>query len=525
VTDDNPLLPFIDACRRNGLDPGPMDPATLAPASLLRVDVSQWLELAQAAKSAGLRWCAFWAGEYGTDMEAYSCMERAGAYLILRCRFGREQALPSLAPVFPSADRPERHARDLLGIVFKDQPDERRWTRHHAWKATEHPLRSDFHAQPPGPTPADHEYPFVTAHGPGIVEIPVGPVHAGVIEPGHFRFQAMGEIILNLEERLGYVHKGIEKAAVGRDANGLARLAGRISGDSTVAHGWAACQALERAAQIDVPRRALWLRAVLAERERVANHLGDIGAICNDAAFAFAQYQLTRLREDSLRENATVFGHRLLMDCVIPGGVAGDITADQARDMRNNAITLAAEVKQVIQILEDSESLEDRLMRTGRLAPELAAELGVIGFAGRASGQVYDVRADAPYAPYDQFEVRVPHYRAGDVAARAKVRSEEITVSLEMMARLLDSLPNGPCRTPWHAPAQACAGLGIVEGWRGEILSYVSLDEHGQVTRFFPRDPSWLIWPALELCVQGNIVPDFPLCNKSMNGSYSGHDL
>ncbi len=525
MNETNELLPFLDACRRSGITPGDMDMATLAPAALLQVDISQWRELALAAKTAGLRWCAFWGSEHGADLEAFSCLERDGAYLILRCHFGREQALPSVTPVFPSADRPERHARDLLGIVFSDQPDERRWTRHHAWKATEYPLRSEFQGQPPGATPADHEYPFVTAHGPGIVEIPVGPVHAGIIEPGHFRFQAMGEIILNLEERLGYVHKGIEKIAVGRDANGLARLAGRVSGDTTVAHAWAACQALERAAKIDVPRRALWLRAVMSECERVANHLGDIGAICNDAAFAFAQYQMSRLREGCLRESAAVFGHRLLMDCVIPGGVAADISAEQARLMRNNTVTLAAEVIGVIQTLENSESLEDRLMRTGRLSPELAAELGVVGIAGRASGQVYDVRADAPYAPYDQFGVRVPHYRAGDVAARAKVRSEEIAVSLELIARLLESLPDGPCRVPWQAPAHACAGIGIVEGWRGEIISYVSLDEHGKVTRFFPRDPSWLIWPALEMCAQGNIVPDFPLCNKSMNGSYSGHDL
>jgi len=525
MTEDNPLLPFIDACRRNGLDPGPIDMATLAPTALLRVDISQWLELAVAAKSAGLRWCAFWACEHGTELEAFSCLERDGAYLVLRCRVARDQALPSLAPVFPSADRPERHAGDLLGITFSDQPDPRRWTRHHGWKAAEYPLRADFHGPLPGPTPADLEYPFALAHGPGVVEIPVGPVHAGIIEPGHFRFQAMGEIILNLEERLGYVHKGIEKIAVGRDADALARLAGRVSGDTTVAHAWAACQALERAAQIDIPQRALWLRAVMAERERVANHLGDIGAICNDAAFGFAQYQLSRLREDCLRESAAVFGHRLLMDCVIPGGVASDITAEQAKVMRENTVALAAEVIEVIQTLENSESLEDRLMRTGRLSPELAAELGVVGIAGRASGQVYDVRADAPYAPYDQFGVRVPHYRAGDVAARAKVRSEEIAVALELIARLLETLPEGPCRAPWQAPSQACAGIGIVEGWRGEIITYVSLDERGRVTRFYPRDPSWLIWPALEMCAQGNIVPDFPLCNKSMNGSYSGHDL
>lgn len=522
---DDALRPFLDACRRNGVEPGPIDAALLAPASVLKVEISQWRELALAAKTAGLRWCAFWVREQDTDLEAFSCLERGGIYLILRCRFPRGQALPSLASFFPSADRPERHAHDLFGVTFSDQPDGRRWTRHHAWKGTEYPLRADFNWHAPGATPADHEYPFVSAHGPGIVEIPVGPVHAGIIEPGHFRFQAMGEIILNLEERLGYVHKGIEKLAVGRDPAALARLAGRVSGDTTVAHAWAACQGMERAVGLEVPPRALWLRAILAERERVANHLGDIGAICNDAAFSFAQYQLTRLREDWLRENARDFGHRLLMDCVVPGGVAVKISADQAQAMGKHAADLAPEVREIIQILEDSESLEDRLMRTGRLAPELAAELGVVGFVGRASGQVYDVRADAPYAPYDKFPVRVVHYRAGDVAARAKVRSEEILISLELIIALLNGLPEGPLVADWPQPAQACEGIGIVEGWRGEILSYVNFGTDGKVTRFFPRDPSWLIWPALEMCVQGNIVPDFPLCNKSMNGSYSGHDL
>lgn len=525
MTGDNPLLPFLDACRRDGIVTGTMDATALAPAFLLEVPVDQWRNLARAARAAGLRWCAFWAAEAGQELEAFSCLERDGAYLVLQCRFPREQSLASLAPVFPSADRPERHAHDLLGVNFSEQPDGRRWTRHHAWKAGEYPLRSDYHGQPATPTPADHEYPFVTAHGPGIVEIPVGPVHAGIIEPGHFRFQAMGEIILNLEEHLGYVHKGVEKIAVGRAAAGLARLAGRVSGDATVAHAWAACQALERLAHTDVPRRALWLRALLLERERVANHLGDIGAICNDAAFTFANYQLARLREDWLRGNDAAFGHRLLMDCVVPGGVAMDLAPEQARVMGTHAKALAAEVKVVVQILEDSESLEDRLMRTGRLSPEQAAELGVVGIVGRAAGQVYDVRADAPHAPYDEFAVRVPHYRAGDVAARAKVRSEEIAMSLELIAGLLESLPQGPHCTTWAAPTQACAGLGIVESWRGEILTYVRLDGDGHVARFFPRDPSWLLWPALELCVQGNIVPDFPLCNKSMNGSYSGHDL
>jgi Ni,Fe-hydrogenase III large subunit len=193
--------------------------------------------------------------------------------------------------------------------------------------------------------------------------------------------------------------------------------------------------------------------------------------------------------------------------------------------MKDHARTLAREAAEIVRILEDSESLEDRLMRTGRIEPELAAQLGLTGYVGKASGQLFDVRADAPYAPYDRFEVRVPHYRAGDVAARAKVRAEETGISCELIVRLLETLPEGSIRTPWQPPARECEGLGIVEGWRGEIITYVRLDSHRRVARFFPRDPSWLSWPALELCVQGNIVPDFPLCNKSVNGSYSGHDL
>ena len=519
------LAPFLDACRRNGVEPGEFDLKSLAPAVVIRVQASQWREIAFAARTATLRWCAFWAREIPGGFEAFCCYEWSGRYLVTRCMLGADEELASLAPLYAAADRPERHAHDLLGLRFSEQPDPRRWARHRAWSGEQYPLRSDFAALPQGATPPDHDYPFVPAQGPGIVEIPVGPVHAGIIEPGHFRFQAMGEIILNLEERLGYVHKGIEKIAAGRDAAGLARLAARVSGDTTVGHGWAACQAMERAAGCEVPARGLWLRAVMAERERVANHLGDIGAICNDAAFVFAQAQMSRLREDWLRENQAVFGHRLLMDRVVPGGVAADIGDGDIRRMAASAAALAKEAAEIVGILEDSESLEDRLMRTGRIDPELAAQLGVTGYVGKASGQLFDVRADAPYAPYDRLEVRVPHYRAGDVAARAKVRAEEIGISLGLVRQLLETLPDGLVRQEWRPPHLECEGLGMVEGWRGEIITYVRFDAGGRVARFFPRDPSWLSWPALEQCVQGNIVPDFPLCNKSVNGSYSGHDL
>ncbi len=517
---------FVNACRASGLITGELDTSSLAPAATLPARVSEWRGLALAAKSAGMRWCGFWAREAGDRFEAFSCMEMAGHYLVVRAHFSRDDELPSVAAVYPAADRPERHARDLLGVLFSDQPDSRRWTRHRAWTESQFPLRAESHmSQPAHPTPPDYEYPFHQVQGAGVVEIPVGPVHAGIIEPGHFRFQAVGETILSLEERLGYAHKGIEKLAIGRDAEGLARLAGRVSGDCTVGHTWAACQAMERAANIPVPPRAHALRAVMAERERVANHLGDIGAICNDVGFPFAQYQGTRLKENWIRENGTVYGHRLLMDRIVPGGTAMDLDAGAIERMRASAHMLAKEVAELIRIVEESESVEDRLMGTGRLTPEAAVELGAVGYVGRASGQNYDLRRDAPYAPYDGLTLRVPGYRAGDVAARAKVRAEEIAVSLDLIVTLLASLPQGPHRVDFRPPPMECEGLGMVESWRGELLSYVRFGCDSRVSRFFPRDPSWLNWPALERLIDGNIVPDFPVCNKSVNGSYSGTDL
>ncbi|HXH02800.1 MAG TPA: NADH-quinone oxidoreductase subunit C [Candidatus Competibacteraceae bacterium] len=503
-----------------------LDDACLNPAQVLTIASADWGDAARVAAATGWRWSALWGDDLGAQLRLSALLERRGTYALLRTEVpAQAPTLPSQAPYYPAADRPERHTQDMFGLRFAGHPDPRRWTRHQAWPATSHPLRKAFPAagQAPQPTPGDYDYPFIRARGAAVHEIPVGPIHAGIIEPGHFRFQAVGEEVLNLEERLGYVHKGIEKIAEGRDAEGLLRLAERVSGDSVIAHGWAACMALERAAGIAIPPRAAALRAVLAERERIANHLGDIGAICNDVGFSFAQYQFTRLREDWLRENQRAFGHRLLREVLAPGGVRRDLEPEACVAMRRRCARLAAEAAEIVAILERSDSLEDRLMTTGRLAPEQAARLGCLGYVGKASGCTFDVRRDSPYPPYDQLEVRIPGYRAGDVAARAKVRAEEIQVSLALLGQLLERLPAGELATPWRA--RAAEGLGIVEGWRGETLAYVRLDATGRIARYFPRDPSWLNWPALELLIHDNIVPDFPVCNKSVNGSYSGHDL
>ncbi|MFA7095801.1 MAG: NADH-quinone oxidoreductase subunit C [Gammaproteobacteria bacterium] len=500
----------------------------LHPAHILRVDPEDWGRAAEQAAKAGLRWCAIWAEDLGEIFRINSCLEKHGDYLVLRTRVNAATpVLPSYTRHYPAADRAERHIQDMFGIRFADHPDPRCWTRHLAWPNTEFPLRKSFPVagNPPELTPPHADYPFLQAQGAGVYEIPVGPIHAGIIEPGHFRFQAVGEMVLNLEERLGYVHKGVEKIAEGRDPWGLARLAGRVSGDSTVAHTWAACMAMERAARVEVPPRALALRAVMAERERVANHLGDIGAICNDVGFAFAYYQFGRLREQWQRVSAQAFGHRFMMDCIVPGGVRNDVAPDAVRIMLDQTAQLRRELDELLPILDDSASLEDRLQTTGILSVELAAQLGCVGYVGRASGRAFDLRRDAPYPPYDGLTVTVPEFTAGDVEARMLVRAKEIETSLDLIAKLLQSLPMGQLTASWVTPSADAEGLGLVEGWRGETLAYVRFDENGTIARYFPRDPSWLNWPALEKLIRDNIVPDFPVCNKSVNGSYSGHDL
>ncbi|MGZ8237406.1 MAG: hydrogenase large subunit [Methylobacter sp.] len=493
-----------------------------------QIESRYWQRFAELAVQQNARWVAGWAEHRDEQFLVNACFEKQGVYIVLRTVIScAKPELPSQATVYPAANRSERHTQDMFGIHFAGHPDKRRWTRHQAWDKHSYPLRKDFPVQgePQDITPPDMDYPFIKSHGAGVYEIPVGPVHAGIIEPGHFRFQAVGELILNLEERLGYVHKGIEKIAEGRTPEALARLAGRVSGDTTVGHCWAACRAMEQAAGIEIPPRASLLRGILAERERIANHLGDIGAICNDVAFVFAQMQFTRLRELWLRSNAKIFGHRLLMDRIIPGGVAADLSDASCALIKQEVIQLRAELSELIPALDLNSSLEDRLYTAGFLSTEIAAAFGTLGYVGRASGQNFDVRRDASYAPYNQVKFRVPVEEQGDIASRFWVRYKEINASLHLIEDFIDLLAAGDIRTEWQIPQAGSESLGVVEGWRGEITAYVRFESDNKIARFYPRDPSILNWPALEKLVLNNIVPDFPVCNKSLNGSYSGNDL
>jgi Ni,Fe-hydrogenase III large subunit/Ni,Fe-hydrogenase III component G len=501
-----------------------------APAALAAAGEWQWTEAARLVREGGGRLVALWGADHrdlAEDEDEYSVYAayavKDGLAIVELLVPDSAPSYPDLSGLFPAAGRMQRALYDLLGIGAAGAADTRPWLRHGAWPEGAFPLRRDFDAAGlPANTLAD--YAFVRVEGDGVHEIPVGPIHAGIIEPGHFRFSIVGEKVLRLEERLGYVHKGIDKRFEAFTVAEGHRLAGRVSGDSTVAYAWAYAQAAESLLGVVPPPRARWVRALLLERERVANHLGDLGALGNDAAFGFALAQFMRLKENWLRESASVFGHRLLMDLVVPGGVAGAFDAGEAERMVAHSHAIEGEVKELRGIFDEHAGLQDRFLTTGRVTPDLARKLGLAGLAGRASGQAADLRCDFPAAPYGELAVRKAGSPAGDVAARVNVRFDELLESLRLVRAIALGAPDGDLRVELPPPRPGAFGAGWVEGWRGEVFVALEAGKDGMIRRCHAHDPSWQNWPLLEHAVIGNIVPDFPLINKSFNLSYSGQD-
>jgi Ni,Fe-hydrogenase III large subunit/Ni,Fe-hydrogenase III component G len=505
--------------------------ASGVPAVRAEVTAAELILACRAAADQGARLVALWGSDdrdRGRGLRVSIALIDAEGLTLLEHRLpGTSAHYPDLARIFPAANRMQRAAFDLVGAV-SDADDQRRWLRHASWPAETFPLQRDFVAPANGAV-ADDLYPFVRVEGDGVHEIPVGPVHAGIIEPGHFRFQVVGEKVLRLEERLGYVHKGIEKRFESMSIVDGARLAGRVSGDSTVAYAWAYAQAAEAVTGLAVPPRAAWLRALALERERIANHLGDLGYLGNDGGFAFGLAQFSRLKEDVLRTNLAAFGHRMAMDYIVPGGVAGDVDATQAASIAGQCEVLKREVATLRGIFDEHSGLQDRFRNCGFVTPELASQLGLTGLAGRASNQAFDLRCDFPTAPYDALGVRRITHEDGDVAARVAVRFDEVFESLRLIRAIVAGLPaadlTGDVRLPLPAVPPHRTGLGFIEGWRGPIFVALESGPDGMIRRCHPHDPSWTNWPVLEHAVIDNIVPDFPLINKSFNLSYSGHDL
>ncbi len=430
-----------------------------------------------------------------------------------------DKRFPSVGRLHSPAIRLERAMRDLWSLEPDGLDDVRPWLDHGNWPR--HPLPACATSQPPA------AYPFLESEGESLHQIPVGPVHAGIIEPGHFRFTANGEAVVRLEARLGYVHKGIEWLTAGASIDRAAMLAGRVSGDSTVAYALAFARAVEAAAAIDVPPRAVWLRALMAELERLANHFGDIGAVCNDAAFAMMYAQCGHLREQVLRLADQCFGHRLMMDCVIPSGVSRDLRDDDQRSVRALLRECRKRFPELIELYDNTASLQDRTVGTGILSAALARQFGCGGYVGRASTRAVDVRRTPGYPPYDALQFEVPVLEEGDVNARLWIRIREVEQSIALIEQIVANLPPGPIGERLNTlPAPtAREGIALVESFRGDVLVWLRIGAEGNIERCHMRDPSWFQWPVLEAVIEGNIVADFPLCNKSFNCSYSGHDL
>ena len=497
------LLSFFATAERRAQRPWPR----------YRLSLAHWQALVERLASAGWTLLGLWAETAEVHAALLDEAAREIAVASLACP---DRRFPSLSAARPSAQRLERAAQDLFGLTAEGLSDARPWLDHGQWR------RRPFGDGAAAARPAS-AYDFLPVLGESLHQIPVGPVHAGIIEPGHFRFHCSGETVVRLEERLGYVHKGTEALMVGKPPAQAARLAARRSGDATVAHSLAFARAVEAALGIEPPPRAVWLRALMAELERIANHIGDVGAICNDASFILMQAQCTVLRERVLRAAGQCFGHRLMMDRVAPGGLACELDEAGVLRLRELVAEIAQHWPELLRIYDNRPSLLDRMVTTGTVRPELVRRFGAGGHVGRASGRGLDARRLPGYPPYDGLDFEVPVLTDGDVHSRVLIRFREVTASLGLISQILERLPAGPIAAA--VPARAGEGMALTESFRGDVLAWVRLDEAGRIARAHARDPSWFQWPLLEAAIEGNIVADFPLCNKSFNCSYSGHDL
>lgn len=451
-------------------------------------------------------------------------LDAAHGFIILRASVPPEAPqFTSLVNAIPAVNWQEREVQDLFGLKVIGHPNPRRCALHDDWPDV-HPLRKDFDLKTELPPFQGERHRFRTVEGEGVFQVPVGPVHAGIIEPGHFLFSVAGEPVLYLQLRMFYVHKGMEKLFENLPLSHGVRLAESVSGDSSFAHATAFCHAVERAAGLQAPVRARVLRSVCLELERLYNHIADIGAICTDVAFVTANMHAMRLKERILRVNERLTGNRLLRGMACLGGVRFDWDAGQQQALANLVAALKPEFAALVQLVENSSSTLDRLETTGILRPQVARDLGVVGIAGRASGFAHDLRRDFPHAAYDRVTVHVPVYQAGDVKHRLQVRVDEVREALSLIEQFNAGLPDGPIRAEiTEVPADRLA-LGYVEGWRGEIFHWVRTAPGNRLARCKVKDPSLQNWPALSEAILGNIIPDFPVVNKSFNLSYSGTD-
>ena len=454
----------------------------------------------------------------------FGCDRAAGFILVRTAVPATDPEFPSLTPLIPAVNWQEREIQDWFGLTATGHPNPRRVALHDDFPDGIYPLRKNFDLfSKPQPLQGPRHL-FRPVEGEGVFQVPVGPIHAGIIEPGHFRFSVAGEPVLYLQIRLFYTHKATEKLFEHKPLSQAVFLAESISGDSSFSHSTAFCQAIESLARVEVPRRARLMRTALLELERLYNHIADVGAVATDVGFMVANAHAMRLKEQLLRLNGELTGNRLLRGMNVYGGLRRDWDSQQIQRAAIVLRSVKGEFESLVDLILSSASTRDRLETTGILPHKTAVDLGVVGVVARASGVDLDVRRDYPYAAYDELPPKVVLLTKGDVFDRMRVRMEEADDSIRIALEAIAMLTPGPVNTALPPiPPDACA-LGYVEGWRGEILHWILTGADDSLARCKIKDPSLNNWPALPEAVQGNIIPDFPVINKSFNLSYSGTD-
>ena len=462
----------------------------------------------------------------GGFMLYYTFADRENSNLyILKTRI--DAAKPeflSVCDTIPSAAGYEREIQDLFGLIPVGHPDPKRLVLHGNWPDGEYPLRKEFD-RVYKPVFANKEISFQKVHGEGVYEIPVGPVHAGIIEPGHFRFSVAGEPIINLEAQLYFVHKGIEKLCEGESIERGLFFSERISGDETFANSDAYCQAVEKIAGIEIPERAAYLRMLFAELERLTNHLGDLGGLCLDTAYGFATFQYRMMKGWAYGTADELCGSRFLRSVNKPGGVRKDFLQGKERSILGQLTKIKSELEDTVAIVKANSMFIDRVENAGLLKREIADDLNAVGPGGRASGVPGDVRRDFPYGAYRHVAVNAAGDLNGDICARMNVKIEECFEAIRIMQEAIDQAPDGRIVADIGHLEPYRSAFGINEAARGENIHWLMTGENDSIFRYKIRTPSFCNWPALCHAVRGNIVPDFPLVNKSFNLSYAGNDL
>jgi Ni,Fe-hydrogenase III large subunit/Ni,Fe-hydrogenase III component G len=505
--------------------------AEVRPGELVaEVSPDQLPATADRAVEAGLRLTTLFATDEGAKQgfavhHVWAANDAQGFVRIFARVPADRPRFPSIAAKHPAANWFEREIHDFFGLVPDGHPNPFPVALHDDWPDGTWVLRKEFAPERPVPRASGNLHPYRPVTGEGVFHVPVGPVHAGIIEPGHFRFGVAGEPVLYLQLRLFYVHKGIEKRFERLPWRHGLRLAESISGDTAVGHALAYAHAIERLLGVEVPARGRCLRTVLLELERVYNHVADIGALATDVAFTVPASRAQVLREGLVALQERLFGSRLLRGAVALGGVECEITPGRRRELLAHLDRLEREFDDLVTLLIDSGTFTDRVDGTGTLTRQVARDLGVVGIAARASGLDLDLRRDQPHDAYSGLRFQIPVEEGGDVRARLMVRAREVEQSLAILRQALEGLPEGDVRVPLPEalPASASA-LGWAEAWRGECLHWIQTDGAGRLARVKVTDPSFRNWPGLTHAVPGNILPDFPVINKSFNLSYSGTD-